>query len=53
MNVQLKNLLAEKKVLLADGAMGTRLQAAGLKPGEAPEILNLTRPEIPRKIAAE
>ena len=53
MNVQLKNLLAEKKVLLADGAMGTRLQAAGLKPGEAPEILNLTRPEIPRSIAAE
>ena len=53
MNVHLANLLAEKKVLLADGAMGTRLQAAGLKPGEAPEILNLTRPEIPQGIAAE
>lgn len=53
MNVHLKNLLAEKKVLLADGATGTRLQAAGLKPGEAPEILNLTRPEIPQSIAAE
>jgi len=52
-NAQLENLLAEKKVLLADGAMGTRLQGAGLKPGEAPEILNLTRPEIPCSIAAE
>ena len=53
MTVPLENLLTEKKVLLADGAMGTCLQEAGLKPGEAPEILNLTRPEVPESIAAE
>lgn len=29
-----------------DGAMGTMLQAAGLNPGECPESLNITRPEI-------
>ena len=29
-----------------DGAMGTMLQRAGLKGGELPEALNITRPEI-------
>ncbi|MEN8006576.1 MAG: homocysteine S-methyltransferase family protein [Candidatus Krumholzibacteriota bacterium] len=53
MNIILENLLAAKKVLLADGAMGTRLQDAGLEPGQAPESLNLTRPEVPAGIAAE
>lgn len=38
-------LLAEKGVLLADGATGTNLFAMGLEAGEAPEILNETAPE--------
>ena len=29
-----------KEILYFDGAMGTRLQAAGLKPGELPEVWN-------------
>ena len=33
-----------KKPVLLDGAMGTMLQKAGLKPGSAPEKLNLTAP---------
>lgn len=37
-------LLAEKGVLLADGATGTNLFAMGLEAGEAPEILNETAP---------
>ena len=32
-------LLAEKGVLLADGATGTNLFAMGLEAGEAPELL--------------
>jgi 5-methyltetrahydrofolate--homocysteine methyltransferase len=37
--------LATGEVLLADGAMGTMLQAAGLEKGHAPEEMNLTYPE--------
>jgi 5-methyltetrahydrofolate--homocysteine methyltransferase len=33
------------ETLLADGAMGTMLQAAGLEKGHAPEKLNLTDPD--------
>ena len=29
-----------------DGATGTMLQAAGLKPGECPELVNVERPEM-------
>ena len=29
-----------------DGAMGTMLQNAGLKPGDCPELLNIDKPEI-------
>ncbi|MCF6116518.1 MULTISPECIES: betaine--homocysteine S-methyltransferase [Mesorhizobium] len=39
-------LLAEKGVLLADGATGTNLFAMGLEAGEAPELLNETAPDI-------
>lgn len=42
-------LLAEKGILLADGATGTNLFAMGLEAGEAPELWNETAPE---KIAA-
>lgn len=38
-------LIAEKGVLLADGATGTNLFAMGLPAGEAPELLNETHPE--------
>ncbi|HEV7320675.1 MAG TPA: betaine--homocysteine S-methyltransferase [Ensifer sp.] len=41
----LSALLAEKGVLLADGATGTSLFAMGLEAGEAPELWNETKPE--------
>ena len=34
------------KLIFLDGAMGTMLQKAGLKPGELPELLALTHPEL-------
>ena len=40
-------------MILLDGAMGTRLQARGLKPGEIPELWNLERPDDVRAIHAE
>lgn len=39
------DLLAEKGVLLADGATGTNLFAMGLEAGEAPELWNESAPE--------
>ncbi len=44
-NNPLTALLAEKGVLLADGATGTNLFAAGLEAGEAPELWNEAHPE--------
>ncbi|HEV7437680.1 MAG TPA: betaine--homocysteine S-methyltransferase [Pseudorhizobium sp.] len=41
----LHELLAEKGVLLADGATGTNLFAMGLEAGEAPELWNESQPE--------
>ena len=41
----LSDLLAEKAVLLADGATGTSLFAMGLEAGEAPELWNEAKPE--------
>jgi len=38
-------LLATRPWLLADGATGTNLFAAGLQSGEAPELWNLSHPE--------
>jgi 5-methyltetrahydrofolate--homocysteine methyltransferase len=37
---------AKERVLVLDGAMGTMLQERGLKPGQSPEELNLTMPEV-------
>lgn len=37
-------LLEEKRILIADGAMGTLLQAAGLPAGMAPEEWNILEP---------
>lgn len=42
--------LKSKKILLADGAMGTELQRRGLKVGECPEQYNLLHPEIVKAI---
>lgn len=45
-----RDYLASGKYLIFDGAMGTMLQQAGLKPGEKPEDWNLTHPEELLKI---
>ena len=36
----------QERVLILDGAMGTMLQERGLKPGQSPEELNLTMPDV-------
>ena len=38
-------------ILVGDGALGTQLIARGLGPGEAPESLNLSRPDLLEEIA--
>lgn len=35
-----------KRMVLLDGGMGTMLQAAGLKPGEHPEVFALDHPDV-------
>jgi len=45
MDNPIDTLLAEKGVLLADGATGTNLFAMGLEAGEAPELWNETHPD--------
>lgn len=45
--------LLGKKLLFFDGAMGTMLQKNGMKSGEIPELLNLTRPELLTQIHSE
>ena len=39
-------LFRNGQIVLLDGAMGTMLQQSGLKPGELPELVALTRPEL-------
>ena len=46
----LQQLLASKRVLLADGATGTNLFAAGLTAGDAPDLWNIERPEAIRSL---
>lgn len=43
-------LIKENDFIIFDGAMGTQLQAKGLKTGECPEVLSITHPEIVRDI---
>ena len=38
-------LFADKKFVIYDGAMGTMLQKYGLRPGERPDIMNITTPD--------
>ena len=40
------------EILYFDGAMGTRLQAAGMKPGELPEVWNITHGDVVAEIHA-
>ena len=42
--VDVKELL-KKGYIVLDGAMGTMLQAAGMKMGETPEVLSITQPQ--------
>lgn len=42
---KIKKLLDKDGFVYLDGAMGTMLQARGLKTGEIPELLNLTSPQ--------
>ena len=44
-NEHARALFHKKGFLYLDGGMGTMLQAAGLKGGEAPELWNLSHPE--------
>ena len=44
--------LRSGEILVGDGAWGTMLMAKGLDPGESPESINLTRPEVLTEIAA-
>ncbi len=39
-----------KELIFFDGGMGTLLQEQGLKPGELPEVWNITHPEIVEQI---
>jgi 5-methyltetrahydrofolate--homocysteine methyltransferase len=44
--------LAAGEIFISDGAMGTLLQAEGLRPGECPEAWNVSHSEVVRGIAA-
>jgi 5-methyltetrahydrofolate--homocysteine methyltransferase len=45
--------LAEEKLIVADGAMGTELMKRGLKPGECPELMNITAQDIVREVETQ
>jgi 5-methyltetrahydrofolate--homocysteine methyltransferase len=46
----LKDLLAERHILVADGAMGTALFDLGLGSGGCPELLNVEQPDLIAKV---
>jgi methionine synthase I (cobalamin-dependent) len=49
-NARWRALLAEGGPIVADGAMGTMLFAAGLQFGDPPELWNVSQPEVVRRI---
>jgi 5-methyltetrahydrofolate--homocysteine methyltransferase len=49
---ELLKTLKEKRLLVADGAWGTLLQAHGLRAGSCPEIWNVEEPDKVRSVAA-
>ncbi|MCF8241378.1 MAG: homocysteine S-methyltransferase family protein [Melioribacteraceae bacterium] len=48
---KITNAVKEGKILVSDGAWGTFLQQKGLKPGESPELWNLTHRDEVKSIA--
>src|SRR5512141_1858885 len=46
----MNELLRRSRIIIADGGMGTQLQAAGLMPGECGELWNIERPDAVRAI---
>ena len=53
MKTTLQTLLASEGPVIADGGMGTMLQAMGLARGESPESWNVERPDEVRRIHRE
>jgi 5-methyltetrahydrofolate--homocysteine methyltransferase len=47
---RLRALLGDDRPVLADGAMGTMLFAAGLGSGDPPEVWNLAHPDVVRQV---
>jgi len=45
----IRNLLG-KQLLFLDGAMGTQLEAAGLKAGDSPDVWNITNADLVRNV---
>jgi methionine synthase I (cobalamin-dependent) len=50
MRISLYDLLAQKSILLADGATGTNFMNMGLEPGFPPDLWNTTEPEKPAEL---
>jgi methionine synthase I (cobalamin-dependent) len=50
MKTSLLELLSKGNTIIADGAMGSRLMAAGLPLGEAPEMWNVKNPDAVRAV---
>ncbi|HDQ39786.1 MAG TPA: methionine synthase [Desulfonatronum sp.] len=53
MSNTLRTFMRKKRLLIFDGAMGTQLQARGLKPGQSPEVFGDHFPEVIAKIHAD
>ena len=49
-SARFRALLADGRPIVADGAMGTMLFAAGLQFGDPPEVWNLAHPDVVRRI---
>src|SRR4029079_2863319 len=47
---RLRSMFASGEPILADGAMGTMLFAAGLSSGDPPEVWNLAHPDVVRGV---
>ena len=47
-----KDKLADKKILLSDGAWGTELAKKGYGSGLCPELLNIEHPDVIREVAS-
>jgi 5-methyltetrahydrofolate--homocysteine methyltransferase len=50
-NMNILDEIKSGKILLSDGALGTMLQSQGLKPGECPELWNITHRDVLKEIA--